>query len=55
MTPFEIQAASDKGIDYEKLIQKYGCSAMTPELIKRIEDLSGKPVHRFIRRGIFFC
>ena len=55
MTPFEIQAASDKGIDYEKLIQKYGCSAMTPEIIKRIEELSGKPVHRFIRRGIFFC
>jgi tryptophanyl-tRNA synthetase len=55
MTPFEIKATSDKGIDYDKLIEKYGCSAMTPEIIKRIEDLTGKPVHRFIRRGIFFC
>lgn len=55
MTPFEIQASSDKGIDYQKLIEKYGCSPMTPEIIKRIEDLTGKPVHRFIRRGIFFC
>jgi tryptophanyl-tRNA synthetase len=28
---------------------------MTPEIIKRMEDLSGMKVHRFIRRGIFFC
>ena len=55
MTPFEIQATSEKGIDYQKLIEKYGCSQMTPEIIKRIEDLTGKPVHRFIKRGIFFC
>lgn len=28
---------------------------MNPQLIERIEKLSGKQAHRFIRRGIFFC
>lgn len=55
MTSFDIQAATDKGIDYDKLIDKYGCFPMTPELIKRIETASGMEAHRFIRRGIFFC
>lgn len=55
VTAFNIEAASDKGIDYEKLIQKYGCFPMTDDLIKRIEDLSQMKAHRFIRRGIFFC
>jgi len=55
VTAFEIEAKDDSGIDYNKLLDKYGCFAMTPEIIKRIEDLSGKPAHRFIRRGIFFC
>ena len=55
VTAFEIQATSDKGIDYAKLIDKYGCFPITPEQIERIKELSGIPVHRFIRRGIFFC
>lgn len=55
VTAFEIQASSDKGIDYNKLLDKYGCFPMNPELISRIEKLSEKPAHRFIRRGIFFC
>jgi tryptophanyl-tRNA synthetase len=28
---------------------------MTPELIARIEKITGEPAHRFIRRGMFFC
>lgn len=55
VTAFNIQASSDKGIDYAKLIDKYGCYPITPEQIQRIKDLSGMEVHRFIRRGIFFC
>ena len=31
VTAFEIQATSDKGIDYDKLIDKYGCFPITPE------------------------
>ena len=52
---FKIQAATDKGIDYEKLLIKFGCSPMNPQLIEKIERLTGQRAHRFIRRGIFFC
>ncbi len=41
VTAFTIQAASDKGIDYDKLLVKFGCSPMTPELIEKIERLTG--------------
>lgn len=55
VTPFEINAKDDAGIDYDKLIEKYGCFAITPELIARLERAIGEKAHRFIRRGIFFC
>jgi hypothetical protein len=31
VTAFEIQATSEKGIDYDKLIDKYGCFPITQE------------------------
>ena len=37
VTPFEITAKDDTGVDYEKLIDKYGCFPITPELIERLE------------------
>jgi len=41
-------------VDYEKLVRDYGSSPITPELIKRMEVLTGKPAHPWLRRGIFF-
>ena len=55
VTPFNIEAKDDTGIDYDKLIEKYGCFPITPELIARLERAIGERAHRFIRRGIFFC
>lgn len=55
VTGIEVVAASDKGIDYDKLIEKFGCYKMTPELIERIEKCTGERPHRFISRGMFFC
>ena len=55
VTGTEVMAASDKGIDYDKLVDKFGCTKMNPELIAKIEKLTGKKPHRFIRRGMFFC
>ena len=55
VTEFEVKAGSDKGIDYDKLIDKFGCSRITPELISQIERVTGERAHRWIRRGIFFC
>ena len=45
---------ADEGIDYDKLIRDFGCSPITPELIARVEALTGVRAHRFLRRGLFF-
>ena len=37
-----------------KLIERFGSTPITPELLERCERLTGKKVHRFLRRGIFF-
>jgi tryptophanyl-tRNA synthetase len=55
VTAFNIEATTDKGIDYDKLIVKFGCSAITEEIKQKIADLTGAKPHRFIRRNIFFC
>lgn len=55
VTPWEVSADSEKGIDYEKLIKQYGCFAITPEILAKIERITGERAHRFIRRNIFFC
>ena len=45
---------SEGAIDYDKLISQFGSQKLEPELIERMERLTGKKVHRFLRRGIFF-
>lgn len=54
MTPWEVEADADEGIDYDKLINRFGSSRISPELIARMEKLTGKQAHPWIRRGIFF-
>lgn len=46
--------ASATGFNYLKLLNHFGTKPITPELIKRIEKATNMPVHRFLRRGIFF-
>jgi tryptophanyl-tRNA synthetase len=55
VTAWKIEAASEKGVDYEKLLVKFGCSPMNDDLKAKIERLTGMRPHRFIRRDIFFC
>jgi tryptophanyl-tRNA synthetase len=55
VTGLEVSALTDKGVDYDKLIVKFGCDKVTPELVERLEKVTGQRAHRFIRRGIFFC
>jgi tryptophanyl-tRNA synthetase len=45
---------SEGAIDYDRLISTFGCSRIDPTLIARIEAVTGKKPHRFLRRGIFF-
>ncbi|XP_075387900.1 tryptophan--tRNA ligase, cytoplasmic isoform X2 [Tenrec ecaudatus] len=52
--PWMVQTSSAKGIDYDKLIVRFGSSKIDPELISRIERAIGQKAHRFLRRGIFF-
>jgi hypothetical protein len=35
VNPYFIKAGSPEGIDYDKLIKKFGCSKISPELLER--------------------
>ncbi|ELK01210.1 Tryptophanyl-tRNA synthetase, cytoplasmic [Pteropus alecto] len=52
--PWTVQTSSAKGIDYDKLIVRFGSSKIDKELINRIERATGQRPHRFLRRGVFF-
>jgi tryptophanyl-tRNA synthetase len=52
VTPWDV--AAEDGVDYDKLIDQFGCSPITPDLISRIERLTGVRAHRYLRRGFFF-
>ncbi|XP_062611739.1 tryptophan--tRNA ligase, cytoplasmic-like, partial [Saccostrea cucullata] len=54
VNPWEVSTHSAKGVDYDKLIRKFGSTKIDHALIKRIENLTGRPVHHLLRRGIFF-
>ena len=53
VNPYTMTSVSNKEIDYNKLTEKFGCSPMTEELVQRMEKLTGKPAHYFLKRGIF--
>ncbi|KAL4237252.1 Tryptophan--tRNA ligase [Mactra antiquata] len=52
--PWTVASKSATGIDYGKLIKRFGSQKVDDELIQRMEKVTGKPVHHLLRRGIFF-
>ncbi|KAF4528967.1 hypothetical protein B566_EDAN011272 [Ephemera danica] len=52
--PWNVVSKSQTGIDYDKLIKRFGSSKIDAELIAKLERLSGKPAHHLLRRGMFF-
>ena len=52
--PWKVESKSAKGVDYDKLIKRFGSSKIDEELISRFEKVTGKPVHHLLKRGIFF-
>ncbi|XP_046736121.1 tryptophan--tRNA ligase, cytoplasmic [Diprion similis] len=54
VNPWSVQSKNDAGIDYEKLIKRFGSSKIDEELLTRFEKLTGKKPHHWLRRGIFF-
>ena len=41
--PWNVESKSDKGIDYDKLIKKFGSSKIDQALLDRMERVTGKP------------
>mmetsp|Transcript_29777 Transcript_29777/g.30918 ORF Transcript_29777/g.30918 Transcript_29777/m.30918 type:complete len:585 (+) Transcript_29777:12-1766(+) len=41
-------------IDYDKLIQQFGTEKVTEDVLKKFERVTGKPLHPWLKRGIFF-
>ncbi|XP_077995089.1 tryptophan--tRNA ligase, cytoplasmic-like [Glandiceps talaboti] len=52
--PWSVLSASAKGVDYDKLIKRFGSQKIEPALLERIEKVTGKPPHHLLSRGIFF-
>ncbi|XP_048737171.1 tryptophan--tRNA ligase, cytoplasmic-like [Ostrea edulis] len=54
VNPWEVATHSATGVDYDKLIKRFGSTKIDDALIQRIEKVTGKPVHHLLRRGKFF-
>jgi tryptophanyl-tRNA synthetase len=54
VTPWNVES-KDGGINYEKLIVEFGCSRMDADMVARVERLTGRPAHPFLRRSVFFA
>ncbi|KAF2879243.1 hypothetical protein ILUMI_26930 [Ignelater luminosus] len=52
--PWNVVSKSETGVDYDKLIKRFGSSKVDQELLDRFEKVTGKPNHHLLRRGIFF-
>ncbi|XP_065567106.1 tryptophan--tRNA ligase, cytoplasmic-like isoform X1 [Artemia franciscana] len=53
--PWNVPTSSMKGVDYDKLIKKFGCSAIDDSLIERFKRVAKvEEVHPLLRRGVFF-
>ncbi|KAF3943390.1 hypothetical protein CMV_030050 [Castanea mollissima] len=55
VNPWEVAAKDGGKIDYDKLIDKFGCQRLDPSFIDRVERLTSRRAHVFLRRGVFFA
>lgn len=54
INPWEVTAADEYGVDYDKLVEKFGTRKISLNLLQRFEKLTGRKPHRYLRRGHFF-
>ncbi|KAF1792426.1 Delta-aminolevulinic acid dehydratase, active site [Phytophthora cactorum] len=52
VTPWDVEA--EDGVDYDKLVEQFGSTKIPPEMVERMERLTGHKAHRYLRRGYFF-
>lgn len=55
VNPWEVSTKEGGKIDYDKLIEKFGCQRLNQSLIDRVEHLTSRRAHVFLRRGVFFA
>ena len=55
VTPWDVSGGADGKIDYNKLVEQFGCQMIDQTLVERIERLTGIPAHPFLKRGVFFA
>jgi len=54
VTQSEVLAPEGR-MDYDKLVDMFGCQRIDAALVHRIPRLTSRPPHRFLRRGVFFA
>jgi tryptophanyl-tRNA synthetase len=54
VNPFEVIAADERGVDYDKLVETFGTRRIDEATLQRFEKLTGRKPHRYLRRGHFF-
>lgn len=54
VTQSEVLAPEGR-MDYDKLVDMFGCQRIDAALVHRIARLTSRPPHRFLRRGVFFA
>ncbi|KAK9118440.1 hypothetical protein Scep_016533 [Stephania cephalantha] len=55
VNPWEVSGKDGGKIDYDKLIDKFGCQRLDEPLVRLVERLTSRPAHVFLRRGVFFA
>ncbi|KAG5520340.1 hypothetical protein RHGRI_033047 [Rhododendron griersonianum] len=55
VNPWEVSAKEGGKIDYDKLIVQFGCQRLDQSIIDRVQRLTSRPPHVFLRRGVFFA
>jgi len=55
INPNQFVNDSDKEINYDKIIEQFGCSKLSKDLLERFEKLTGVKVHPLLEREIFFA
>lgn len=65
VNPWDVVSKSAGGVDYEKLLVRFGCNAINPKdesgriihpnpLLDKMARVTGKPVHHLLTRDVFF-
>lgn len=54
VTPWNVSSKRATGVDYEKLIERFGSQRINDKILARFESAIGRKPHHFLTRGIFF-